>query len=146
MKIFFVQMRDIDNVLYTNQKHMMRLLEMLHTRLMYHYKGHINKIGNCLWINKHHSSEFIYYECKKIIVFLNYIVQPILVNILILLIHLSQAMDTYKVGLNTKLIALCYKTQCKFRFLLSSTANNQEHYSQGFDKIFDVKWKDMKMR
>ena len=58
-------MRDIDNVLYTNQKHMMRLLEMLHRRLMYHYKGHIIKIGNCIWINKHHSSEFIYYACKK---------------------------------------------------------------------------------
>ena len=44
---------------------MMRLLEMLHRRLMYHYKGHIIKIENCLWINKHHSSEFIYCACKK---------------------------------------------------------------------------------
>ena len=80
-------MRDIDNVLYTNQKHMMRLLEMLHRRLMYHYKGHIIKIVNCLWINKHHSSEFIYYACKKIIVFLNYIIWPIPVNVSMLLIY-----------------------------------------------------------
>ena len=60
-------MRDIDNVLYTNQKHMMRLLEMLHTRLIYHYKGHIIKIDNCLWIDKHHSSEFIYCARKKLL-------------------------------------------------------------------------------
>ena len=53
--------------LITNQKHMMRLLEMLHTRLMYHYKRHIIKKENCLWINKHHSSEFIIMHAKNLL-------------------------------------------------------------------------------